>query len=683
VVQGSSGFDMKKIQLFSIVAALGLSAWAFADDNDGDNKPSPSSDGVSVSASDPIAFRGLSSGAFILHRPDTNGDLAISIALSGTASNGVDYATLPGTVTIPAGFHAVGLTVSPLGGGSSSPDEWVTLTIVSNANYQVGRPSHASVLIKANAFENQAPTVAITSPTDNSSIAAHANLTISADANDPNDSIAKVSFFANDKSLGSSTTAPYSLIWSNVPAGTYALFARAEDQFGKSTLSTAVHLSVTNPPTGTASVVLTSPTAGSSFDAGSDIPLAATVTSTAAITSVSFYSGDKLLGSDDTAPYTFTWSNVSPGSYSLRAKATDANGAVSVSPQVKITVSNAPPKVSITSPANNAVIAGPANVTISADASDADGGVVGVTFFGDAKSLGTVKTAPYSLIWSNVPPGKHVIIAKATDAYGAYGAAAVEFTISNTPPTVTLTAPANNAVFTAPATIQLAADAADADGIAYVSFWAGDRLLGSVKTAPYTLTVSKVMQGTYTFRAHAVDANGQVTVSAPVKVTVVKVPHGGTTGGTTGSTTGATTGATTGGTTGTTGATTGGTTGVTTGGATGTTGATTGGTTGTTTTGTTAGTTTGGTTGVTTGGTTGTTGDTTGGTTGSTTGTTTGGTTGVTTGGTTGTTGDTTGGTTGTTSGTTGTTGSTTGTTGSTGDTTTGGTTGTVTPTRI
>ncbi|HEY6225895.1 MAG TPA: hypothetical protein VI282_02125, partial [Verrucomicrobiae bacterium] len=69
---------------------------------------------VSVTASDPVAFGSLSTGAFVLYRDGTNGDLTVTVSYSGTASNGVDYATLPTSVKIPDGFHAVGLTVTPL-----------------------------------------------------------------------------------------------------------------------------------------------------------------------------------------------------------------------------------------------------------------------------------------------------------------------------------------------------------------------------------------------------------------------------------------------------------------------------------------------------------------------------------------------------------------------------------------
>ena len=59
--------------------------------------------------------------------------------------------------------------------------------------------------------------------------------------------------------------------------------------------------------------------------------------------------------------------------------------------------------------------------------------------------------------------------------------------VLNSPFTVSLTAPADNATFTAPATITLTATAADADGIDHVEFYQGSSLLGTATAAPAQL----------------------------------------------------------------------------------------------------------------------------------------------------------------------------------------------------
>jgi hypothetical protein len=68
-----------------------------------------------ASTNQPYAVEGGGSGAFVFTRtgPTTNAS-ALSYLLTGTAGNGVDYATLTNTVTIPIGQSSVTLPVVPL-----------------------------------------------------------------------------------------------------------------------------------------------------------------------------------------------------------------------------------------------------------------------------------------------------------------------------------------------------------------------------------------------------------------------------------------------------------------------------------------------------------------------------------------------------------------------------------------
>ena len=92
---------------------------------------------------------------------------------------------------------------------------------------------------------------------------------------------------------------------------------------------------------------------------------------------------------------------------------------------------------------------------------------------------------------------------------------------SNLPPSVSLTAPANNSSYTAPATINLAATAADSDGtISKVEFFQGTTLIATDTTSPYTATWASVPAGSYTLTAKATDNLNAVAASAPISVTV-------------------------------------------------------------------------------------------------------------------------------------------------------------------
>ncbi|CAM3675082.1 PA14 domain-containing protein [Pontibacter korlensis] len=91
---------------------------------------------------------------------------------------------------------------------------------------------------------NQAPTVAITSPTANSNVAFGTSIVINANANDTDGSVTKVEFYQGAVKLGEDTSAPFSYTWNNVAVGTYSLTAKAYDNAGASKTSSAVSVNV-------------------------------------------------------------------------------------------------------------------------------------------------------------------------------------------------------------------------------------------------------------------------------------------------------------------------------------------------------------------------------------------------------------------------------------------------------
>jgi regulation of enolase protein 1 (concanavalin A-like superfamily)/chitodextrinase len=89
------------------------------------------------------------------------------------------------------------------------------------------------------------------------------------------------------------------------------------------------------PPT----VTLTSPTPGASFTAPATISLSANASDPEnRMSHVDFYAGTTLLTSVSASPYSYTWSSVPAGTYSLTAVATDADGGTTTSAAVSVTV---------------------------------------------------------------------------------------------------------------------------------------------------------------------------------------------------------------------------------------------------------------------------------------------------------------------------------------------------------
>jgi len=207
-----------------------------------------------------------------------------------------------------------------------------TYNLTAKATDNVGGISTSAVV---NITVNALPSVSITVPAANTIFNSPANVTINASASDSDGTISKVEFFQNGTLLGEDTTPPYSYVWTSAPLGTFSLTARATDNRNATTTSSAVSITVNNPP----SVSISSPATNSSWPAASTISIAATASDTdGTISKVEFYQGATKLGEDLSSPFTFAWANAQQGSYSLTAVATDNRGAITTSGAVSVNV---------------------------------------------------------------------------------------------------------------------------------------------------------------------------------------------------------------------------------------------------------------------------------------------------------------------------------------------------------
>ncbi len=240
-----------------------------------------------------------------------------------------------------------------------------------------------SAAITLNVTQNAAPVVSLTAPANNSSLVAPASTTLTASASDSDGIISKVEFFNGAVKLGEDLAAPYSYDWSTIPTGTYTLTAKATDNLGLVTTSTAVTLNVTIPATDPPTVALTSPANNANFV----FPATVTVTASAAdsdgnVTKVEFFNGATKLGEDTSAPYSFNWSGAAIGDYTLTAKATDDQTATATSAAITIHIlANQAPVVAPTSPANNATGIG-SSISLDLTSTDPEGAAQTITYYG-------------------------------------------------------------------------------------------------------------------------------------------------------------------------------------------------------------------------------------------------------------------------------------------------------------
>ena len=94
----------------------------------------------------------------------------------------------------------------------------------------------------------------------------------------------------------------------------------------------------TNAGTRPLTVEITSPVNNASYAAPATVTISANASGNNPVDHVDFYAGATLIGSDSTAPYETTRTNVYPGNYELRAMAVDSQGNRAMSDPVQVTV---------------------------------------------------------------------------------------------------------------------------------------------------------------------------------------------------------------------------------------------------------------------------------------------------------------------------------------------------------
>lgn len=456
---------------------------------------------------------------------DADGTVSKVEFFNGTTKIGEDN-TSPYSFTWPS-----------VGAGSYT----LTTRATDNAGLTANSPA-VNVTVNSNVL----PTSSLTSPANGATFTAPASITISANATDTAPgTVSKVEFYNGATKLGEDTTSPYSLAWTNVSAGTYALTARAIDNDGGITNSSVVNITVSGNVAPAASI--TSPSNGATFSAPASVTINANVsdTSPGTVSKVEFYNGATKLGEDTTSPYSFTWTGVASGSYSIVARAVDNQNATGDSSPVSFTVSggtvcsgNGPFAPGTSTPDYSWQATNAANPTVTfipgSPISGSDFAILYVKI-GTGGYAGYVMNASGSNFTKSFSASNGTSVSiYFTYRVGAGGgernssASPSTFIVgqcggtTNTPPTVSISSPTNGAAFAGPANITINASASDTSPgtVSKVEFFNGATKLGEDLTSPYSFTWTNVAAGTYSLTAKATDNENATTTSSTVSITV-------------------------------------------------------------------------------------------------------------------------------------------------------------------
>jgi uncharacterized protein (DUF1800 family) len=318
---------------------------------------------------------------------------------------------------------------------------------------------------------------------------AGSSITMTATASDQDGTVAKVMFYEGANKLGESTTAPYTMSFGALTAGTYNLMAIAVDNLGAQGASNVVAVTASaSGGGGNVAPKASLTTSATSFNVGTAITLTATATDQdGTIAKVMFFSSGTKISETGSPPYVTTFTTGTAGTYSLTAVAVDNLGAQGTSNAVSVqalpvTTGPTPPKISIA--VGNTLVHVPATVTITANASATGATVTKVSLYSNGAKLVDLTSAPYTYAYNVTSAGTFAITGEVTDSLGGVTSTLPQTIVTvTTPPVVSTNADEwrflNQATFGASQ-----AEAARLQSLGSMTAWINDQFTQPVSGYP-------------------------------------------------------------------------------------------------------------------------------------------------------------------------------------------------------
>lgn len=338
------------------------------------------------------------------------------------------------TLTTPGNYN---VRIAPTLNFSITRTVLYTDTVSATNNPVVATP--VTLPLQVTNAANQAPTAQITAPADNQSFDEPASFNVTANATDPDGTIASVQFLLDGAVIGTDTTPPYSVAFpANRPAGTYTLVARATDNAGAEGASVPVRVVIVRR---TQQLEVITPYADRSFTPGREVVVRVRASGGLGPVVNQDLDWTVIGGNGSPAQPGVCPAADTPRTGSLR---TDANGEIAIrfvpscaTAARDLTISTAAgttPAVStqtrlrgprdielvLVTPRDGATFDEADPFELRATLLDPDTRVAAIEFTANGTLVGTVSTAPYAIRWpANKPPGTYRIAVRARERTGA------------------------------------------------------------------------------------------------------------------------------------------------------------------------------------------------------------------------------------------------------------------------
>ena len=506
--------------------------------------------GTSATQTRPLTVRPIGVGAVTLTPAATVGGNRVtgSATLECTAapgpvnvnlssSNPTVASPIAATLTVPQGLQSVSFDVT-----TRQVQSETTVTISANAN-GVARSAALSVTPGEPPIPPTPPTVSLSSPVDGTSYRLGDPIRLVATASDADGSVSRVEFYWGLTRLGQDTTAPYEYTWSAAPVGSHTLTAVAFDNTGASTTSAAVVVTVSQGPAGeqvvtlqdgldgyggTRDAYLYEPHPTTSYGAAENLAERSISPRLRSLVRFAIFNSEggpvpdgATITSATLSLYKYSYYNYD---YRLRALLTS---------WVESEVTWGQARVGVPWAAGGATGIG-SDLATTTDAASSAAFEPGWVEFDVTSAVGAIAAgrANHGWLLEGVDGNSNSKEFRSSE-YGADPSLRPRLVIRyaaaepGTPPTVSLSSPADGASYRLGDPIRLAATASDADGsVSRVEFYWGLTRLGQDTTAPYEYTWSAAPVGNHTLTAVAFDNTGASTTSAAVVVTVSQGPAG-------------------------------------------------------------------------------------------------------------------------------------------------------------